>query len=104
VIRNIPVPTRKILALGAALIALLHLFDHRPGELRFVVGREPGHIKCGHAELERKGYARPWYSYATGISLQATGPLWWTPRGQASAARITRPRTSVNRWSRPPWK
>jgi Zn-dependent protease with chaperone function len=37
--------------------ALLDLFANRPGELRFVVGRELGHIKCGHAELKRKGYA-----------------------------------------------
>lgn len=37
--------------------ALLDLFEKRPAELRFVVGRELGHIKCGHAELARKGYA-----------------------------------------------
>lgn len=37
--------------------ALLELFQDRPDELRFVVGRELGHVKCGHAELKRKGYA-----------------------------------------------
>jgi Zn-dependent protease with chaperone function len=37
--------------------ALLNVFEERPGELRFVVGRELGHIKCGHIELERKAYA-----------------------------------------------
>jgi hypothetical protein len=37
--------------------ALLTLFQNRPGELRYVVGRELGHIRCGHTELERKAYA-----------------------------------------------
>jgi Zn-dependent protease with chaperone function len=37
--------------------ALLNLFEKRPAELRFVVGRELGHIKCGHPELKRKAYA-----------------------------------------------
>ena len=37
--------------------ALLNLFEKRPGELKFVVGRELGHIKCGHPELKRKAYA-----------------------------------------------
>jgi Zn-dependent protease with chaperone function len=37
--------------------ALLNLFENRPGELKFVVGRELGHIKCEHPELKRKGYA-----------------------------------------------
>ena len=36
---------------------LLNLFEGRPAELKFVVGRELGHIKCGHAELQRKSYA-----------------------------------------------
>jgi hypothetical protein len=34
----------------------LNLFEQRPGELRFVVGRELGHIKCGHLALKRKAY------------------------------------------------
>ena len=38
---------------------LLNLFEGRPAELKFVVGRELGHIKCGHAELLRKAYAIP---------------------------------------------
>ena len=37
--------------------ALLFLFENRPGELKFVVGRELGHIKCGHPDLKRKAYA-----------------------------------------------
>ena len=37
--------------------ALLNLFEGRPDELRFFVGRELGHIKCGHDELRRKSYA-----------------------------------------------
>ncbi len=37
--------------------ALLSLFDGRAAELKFVVGRELGHIKCGHPELKRKSYA-----------------------------------------------
>ncbi len=37
--------------------ALLNLFEERPAELRFVIGRELGHIKCGHAELKRTSYA-----------------------------------------------
>ena len=37
--------------------ALLNLFEKRPGELKFVVGRELGHIKCGHPDLKRKAYA-----------------------------------------------
>ena len=36
---------------------LLNLFEGRPGELKFVVGRELGHIKCGHADLRQKAYA-----------------------------------------------
>lgn len=36
---------------------LLNLFEGRPEELKFVVGRELGHIKCGHAELRCKAYA-----------------------------------------------
>ncbi len=39
--------------------ALLNLFEKRPGELKFVVGRELGHIKCGHPELEAQGVRRP---------------------------------------------
>jgi hypothetical protein len=35
----------------------LNLFEKRPGELRFVVGRELGHLKCGHPDLKRKAYA-----------------------------------------------
>ena len=37
--------------------ALLNLFEKGPGELKFLVGRELGHIKCGHPELKRKAYA-----------------------------------------------
>ncbi len=37
--------------------ALLNLFEKQPAELKFVVGRELGHIKCGHPELKRKAYA-----------------------------------------------
>ena len=36
---------------------LLGLFEGRPEELRFVVGRELGHGKCGHGELRPKAYA-----------------------------------------------
>ena len=36
---------------------LLNLFEGRPEELRFVVGRELGHVKCGHVELRQKAYA-----------------------------------------------
>ncbi len=41
----------------AVTSALLNLFEKRPGELKFVVGRELGHIKCGHPDLKRKAYA-----------------------------------------------
>jgi Zn-dependent protease with chaperone function len=37
--------------------SLLNLFEQKPDELKFVVGRELGHIKCGHAELRSKSYA-----------------------------------------------
>jgi Zn-dependent protease with chaperone function len=37
--------------------ALLNLFEDSPLELKFVVGRELGHIKCEHPELKRKSYA-----------------------------------------------
>ena len=36
---------------------LLNLFEGKPAELKFVVGRELGHIKCGHSELKSKSYA-----------------------------------------------
>ena len=36
---------------------LLNRFEGRPAELKFVIGRELGHIKCGHADLIRKAYA-----------------------------------------------
>ena len=36
---------------------LLNLFEGKPAELKFVVGRELGHIKCGHTELKNKSYA-----------------------------------------------
>jgi Zn-dependent protease with chaperone function len=36
---------------------LLDLFAGRPDELKFVVGRELGHIRCGHAALIGKSYA-----------------------------------------------
>ena len=37
--------------------AMLGLFEGRPAELRFVVGRELGHVLCGHEEMRRKSYA-----------------------------------------------
>ncbi len=36
---------------------LLTLFEERPEELKFVIGRELGHLKCGHDALKRKSYA-----------------------------------------------
>lgn len=35
---------------------LLRLFEGRPEELKFVVGRELGHVKCGHLALRRKAF------------------------------------------------
>jgi Zn-dependent protease with chaperone function len=35
---------------------LLNLYEGRPEELKFVVGRELGHIKCDHLELRNKAY------------------------------------------------
>jgi Zn-dependent protease with chaperone function len=37
--------------------ALLNLFEKQPSELKFVVGRELGHITRCHPELKRKAYA-----------------------------------------------
>jgi Zn-dependent protease with chaperone function len=37
--------------------SLLNLFEQRPEELKFVVGRELGHIKCGHSDSRIKAYA-----------------------------------------------
>jgi Zn-dependent protease with chaperone function len=36
---------------------LLDLFGGRTEELKFVIGRELGHVKCGHTELKAKVYA-----------------------------------------------
>jgi hypothetical protein len=35
---------------------LLNLFENRPDELAFVVGRELGHLRCGHDDLYCKAY------------------------------------------------
>jgi Zn-dependent protease with chaperone function len=35
---------------------LLNLYAGRPEELKFVVGHELGHVKCGHIELKQKSY------------------------------------------------
>ncbi len=35
---------------------LLKLFEKRPGELKFVVGRELGRVLCGHLELRKNSY------------------------------------------------
>jgi Zn-dependent protease with chaperone function len=35
---------------------LLDLYAGRPGELRFVIGHELGHVKCGHQELKAKAF------------------------------------------------
>jgi Zn-dependent protease with chaperone function len=36
--------------------ALLNLYEQRPNELKFVIGRELGHSKCGHQDLKNKAY------------------------------------------------
>jgi len=48
---------------------LLNLFEDRPAELKSAVGRELGHIKCGHSELKRKSYAVLFAIQAMDISL-----------------------------------
>ncbi len=35
---------------------LLALYEGRPEELRFVIGHELGHVKCGHLELKSKAF------------------------------------------------
>jgi Zn-dependent protease with chaperone function len=35
---------------------LLNLYENRPAELRFIVGRELGHFACGHAGDRRKAF------------------------------------------------
>jgi len=35
---------------------LLNLYAGRPEELRFVIGHELGHVKCGHLELKNKAF------------------------------------------------
>ncbi len=73
-VRNIP-QTRiyTVKAGGRSHIVLtsgpLNLFEGRPAELKFVVGRELGHIKCGHSELKRKSYAVLFTIQAMDISL-----------------------------------
>jgi Zn-dependent protease with chaperone function len=81
--------------------ALLTLFQNRPGELRYVVGRELGHIRCGHTELERKAYAvlsaiqgintaivRD--RYQSDLPLLALGRLLtWSRESESSADRAT---------------
>jgi Zn-dependent protease with chaperone function len=36
---------------------LLELFEGRPGELKFAIGRELGHVKCDHAGMKAKAFA-----------------------------------------------
>ena len=36
--------------------SLLALFEGRPEELRFVIGHELGHVRCGHLELKSKAF------------------------------------------------
>ena len=35
---------------------LLELYEGRPEELKFVIGHELGHVKCGHLELKQKAF------------------------------------------------
>ena len=61
-------------------VRLLNLFEKGPGELKFLVGRELGHIKCGHPELKRKAYAVLWAMQAIDVAVvpdryQSVAPL-----------------------------
>jgi Zn-dependent protease with chaperone function len=49
--------------------ALLNLFEKAPGEMKFLIGRELGHIKCDHAQLKRKAYAVLWAFSAIDLAV-----------------------------------
>lgn len=36
--------------------AMLNLYENRPDELRFIIGRELGHLKCDHVRIKRAAY------------------------------------------------
>lgn len=48
------IDSRPLLTLTSGLLSL---YEDRPAELRFIVGRELGRIKCGHAGQRMKAYA-----------------------------------------------
>ena len=78
---------------------LLNLFAGRPGELKFVVGRELGHVVCDHAELRSKAYALLAAAqainvavvpdrYQNALPLLALGRLYsWSRESEISADR-----------------
>ena len=78
---------------------LLNLFAGRPEELKFVVGRELGHVVCDHAELRSKAYALLAAAqainvavvpdrYQNALPLLALGRLYsWSRESEISADR-----------------
>jgi Zn-dependent protease with chaperone function len=76
---------------------LLDLYAGQPEELKFVIGHELGHVKCGHLELKSKAFGLMAAVQAINLVWCPTGtrpssrPLAWAGFTPGAASRRSRP-------------